>query len=347
MLASRRVTVSESIDVLFEQAYEWGWTDGLPIIPPTEERVMAFVKYVGREPEEVVAEIPPGFGVATIEKLAINAVMAGCRPEYFPVLLAAVEAIMEPEFNLNGIQCTTNPAAPLLIINGPIRDQLGINSNANALGQGCRANATIGRALRLVLLNVGGAIPGTVDKATLGQPGKFTFCLGENEEENPWEPLHNERGFSRDQSAVTVVGAAGTNNVIVHGQNARSILTVIANSMNSMGCNNIVVPDAGEPLIILCPHHASVFSQAGLSKADVKRIIWEEARIPLDLFPRGQQKAQLAADRVLDGKVLLCYKPDDLMVIVAGGSGGLHTTTCPTFADTRAVTKSIHVPGNR
>ncbi|MBI2865090.1 MAG: hypothetical protein HYX94_11070 [Chloroflexi bacterium] len=343
MLSSRRVTVSESADDLLERMDEWGWADGLPIVPPTEDRVEAFVGQVGRDPEEVIAEVAPRFGVATVEKLAINAVMAGCRPEYFPVILAAVEAIVEPSFNLNGIQCTTNPVAPLLIINGPIRGEIGINSKANALGQGCRANATIGRALRFVLLNIGGATPGTVDKATLGQPGKFTFCLGEDEEENPWEPLHVERGFSRQQSTVTVVGAAGTNNICAFGRDPDIILTIIAHSMTSMGCNNVFGDEAGEPLIILCPHHAGACGEAGLSKVDVKRTIWQRARIPLDVFPRHLQQEKLAQGRVVDGKVLLTPKPEDLMVVVAGGPGGCHTVTCPTFGDTIAATKPIRM----
>ncbi|MBI2865441.1 MAG: hypothetical protein HYX94_12880 [Chloroflexi bacterium] len=344
MLTSHRVEIRDSIASaydFYEQAYEWGWTDGLPTILPTEERVSAFLAYLKRDPGEIVAEIPPGLGVATVEKIAINAVMAGCRPEYLPVLLAAIEAIMEPQFNLNGVQATTNPAAPLLIINGPCRDQLRLNCGSNALGQGCRANATIGRALRFILVNVGGAVPGSVDKATLGQPGKYTFCLGENEEENPWEPLHVERGFSREQSTVTVVGASGTNNIIVDGQNPETILTVIASSMTSMGSNHLYLEASGEPLVILCPSHAAILNRAGLAKSDVKRVLWERARISLDLFPPGLAKLQRSRGRVVDGKVVLVPKPESLMILVAGGPSGLHSTHVPTFGDTIAVTKVV------
>src|SRR3990167_5362018 len=159
-------------------------------------------------PETVIATIAPGFGAATIERIAINAVLAGCDPEYLPVLIAAAEAVAAPEFNLQGIQSTTNPGAVWLIINGPIARRLGVNSGNNCLGQGNWANATLGRALRLILQNIGGALPGEMDRATQGQPGKYTFCCTENEERNPWEPLHVERGFARERSAVTVVGVS-------------------------------------------------------------------------------------------------------------------------------------------
>ncbi|MEK7874017.1 MAG: hypothetical protein AAB502_09215, partial [Chloroflexota bacterium] len=175
-LRSTPITIDESLEAINDAFYEKGWTDGLPVVPPTAERIQRMLDYVRRGPSEVVAHLPPTDGEATIEKIAVNAVMAGCRPDYMPVLIAAVEAITEPRFNLNAIQATTNPVAPLTIINGPIRKELNVNCGSNALGQGWRANATIGRAIRLILVNVGGGLPGTVDKATLGMPGKYSFC---------------------------------------------------------------------------------------------------------------------------------------------------------------------------
>ncbi|MDO8672547.1 MAG: UGSC family (seleno)protein, partial [Dehalococcoidia bacterium] len=331
MLRSRRVAFPDNTTGVYrayEEAYELGWTDGLPIIPPTAELVQAFVDCLGRDPTEVVAEIPPRYGVATVEKIAINAVMAGCRPEYWPILLAAIEAMVEPRFNLNGIQATTASAAPLLIVNGPIRDQVGIGYGSNALGQGNRANATIGRALRLILLNVGGGIPGSVDEATLGQPGKYTFCLGENEEDSPWEPLHVERGFRREQSTATVVGVNGTQSIVVTGQDAERVLTVIANSINIMGCPaNCGFPvDSLEPMLIMCSTHAKVLAAAGLSKRDVQQILWERARIPIELFPSSLAEAIIPQGRVVDGKVGSARRPEDIIIVVAGGSSGLHTT---------------------
>ncbi|MDO8673252.1 MAG: UGSC family (seleno)protein, partial [Dehalococcoidia bacterium] len=276
MLTSPLVELSEAIDAVYEEVYERGWTDGLPIIPATRERVRAFVDYTGRQPGEIVGEIPPDNKVATIETVAINAVMAGCRPEYMPVILAAIEAVLEPEFGLRDIQVTTNPATPLLIVNGPIRQQLEINSGPNALGQGWRANATIGRALNLLLRNVGGATPGAVSKCTQGQPGRFTMCLGENEEASPWEPLHVERGLSPKQSAVTVVGASGNIQIYAGSKDADRCLTMIAHSITVMGTNNMacyMMPSKhSEPVIIMCPSHAQMCADLGMSKQDVKRV---------------------------------------------------------------------------
>ncbi|MDO8670213.1 MAG: hypothetical protein Q7O66_02140 [Dehalococcoidia bacterium] len=346
MLAAKRVEVSQAIDEMFDDFYERGWTDGLPIIPPTEERVQACVDYVGRDGREVVAKIPPADGLATIEAIAINAVMAGCRPEYMPVLIAAVEAVREPEFLLTTIQVTTNPATPFLIVNGPIRNQLGINCGPNALGQGWRANATIGRALHLLLVNVGDARPGSVSKATLGHPGRFTMCLGEYEEESPWEPLHVERGFSPEESVVTVVPAAGTLQIYAGSRGADRCLTVIAHSISAMGTNDMIaglIREAhNEPVLILCPAHARMFADAGLSKLDVKRILWERGRLPVDWFPDDIAELKRSLGLVIDGMVPLVRKPEDLILIVAGGPSGLHSTFVPTFgASSLPVTKRV------
>lgn len=182
--------LSEDMEEINDLLYERNWTDGLPVIPPTESRVKRMLEGVNKEPDEVIAFLPPLQGEATVAKIAVNAVMAGCKPEYMPILIAAIQAMSEPILNLGALQTTTNPCAPLMMINGPIRNDVGLNSCAGVLGPGVRANATLGRAVRLILLNIGGARPGGLDKATQGQPGKYTFCIAENEEENPWEPLH-------------------------------------------------------------------------------------------------------------------------------------------------------------
>src|SRR5688572_28062782 len=201
-----RVEGPDDFRAFFDDIYDRGWTDGLPVIPPREEYVREMIESNGLEGDVVIANIAPDGAAATVEKIAINAVMAGCRNEYLPVLLAAVKAMAQPQFNLLWVQATTNPVAPFVVVNGPIRARIDINCGRGALGPGRRANATIGRALRLIMLNIGGAIPGEVDKAVLGQPGKFTFCLGEFEEESPWEPLHVELGLARSSSAVCVIG---------------------------------------------------------------------------------------------------------------------------------------------
>ncbi|MGH7316417.1 MAG: hypothetical protein ACREJS_09180, partial [Candidatus Rokuibacteriota bacterium] len=186
-----------------------GWTDGLPIVPPTGEDVREFLRFTDREPREVVAVLPPRQGEATVERIAINAVMAGCRPEYLPLIITAVETLADPAFNLDSIQATTHPVAPLIIVNGPIAKEVGINSGYNAFGQGFRANLTIGRAVRLLLMNVGGGLPGTGDRATQGSPAKIAYCVAENEEASPWEPLHVEHGFAGEMSTVTAIACEG------------------------------------------------------------------------------------------------------------------------------------------
>jgi hypothetical protein len=195
------LSVSTEAAVFFAEALKRGWSDGLPVLPPTRTAVNAMIAAGGLDQDFNFGVIPPLNGVATIEKIAANAVMAGCLPEYFPLVVAAVKGVLNPGFNLDGVQTTTGNVAPVIIVNGPCRKNLEINCGANVLGQGWRANATIGRALRMVMTNIGGATPGLFDKSTVGQPAKYSFCFGENEEESPWEPLHVERGLGASTSA--------------------------------------------------------------------------------------------------------------------------------------------------
>ncbi|MFZ9529277.1 MAG: hypothetical protein ACO271_06745 [Burkholderiales bacterium] len=213
----------DDIDAINRLYRERRWGDGLPIVPPSAARVDRMLAHSGRGRHELVARVAPGFGAATVERIAINAVMAGCDPEYLPVLIAATEAIADAEFNLQGIQATTNPVAVWLVLNGPISKRLQVNATFNCIGQGNWANATLGRAMRLILQNIGGAWPGEMDRATHGQPGKFTFCCAENEENHPWQPLHVERGFAAGDSTVTVVGAEGTMNINTHARFAAEL----------------------------------------------------------------------------------------------------------------------------
>lgn len=345
-LVSRRQEAPEDIELVFQYMYDHGWTDGLPVIPPTPERVLHMVDYLGRDPEEIIAELEPSGGVATVEKLAINAVMAGCLPEYLPVIIAAVEAMADPKFNLQGIQTTTNPAGPLVVVNGPIRHRLDINCGRNALGPGRRANATIGRAIRLILVNIGGARPGEIDKALLGMPGKYTFCLGENEEGSPWEPLHVERGFERDQSTATVVGVQGTHNVLVHA-GAEEALVLAADAMATMGNNNVLV-GAGNPVVFLPPGYAKLaFEQGFTIKKAVKEYLFEHSKIPADRFPAREVFPMVPlAERVIrDGKVCVAQRPEDILLVVAGGPEPSHITYSASFGHTCAVTRPIMAPG--
>jgi len=338
------VEAPDDLDELIEFFHLRRWSDGLPVVPPTRERVERMLSCTSRKPDEVVATVAPGYGAATVERIAINAVMAGCRPDHLPVLIAATQAMVAKEFNLQGMQATTNPVAVWLVINGPIAEQLGVNAGMNCLGQGTVANATLGRALRLILQNIGGALPGEMDRATHGQPGKFSFCCAENEAQSPWEPLHVERGFRCDQSTVTVVGAAGTHNMNTHAKDADDLIRVIADTMAFPTSNDYWIN--GEPWIVLGPEHAEVLHAGGLSKADVKRRLWEESK----MGARRMAKIEIARTHTARADELGPVTEDTLLpiskdasgigIVVAGGPG-THSVYVASFGDTRAVTKEV------
>jgi hypothetical protein len=346
-LASESAATFEALDNLeaINKLYrERRWSDGLPIVPPTVERVERMLHQTPHGRYEIIARVAPGYGAATVERIAINAVVAGCDPEYMSVLIAATEAVADPQFNLQGIQTTTNPVAVWLVLNGPIVERLGVNATLNCLGQGTWANATIGRALRLILQNVGGALPGEMDRATHGQPAKYTFCCAENEGENPWEPLHVERGFAPNQSTVTVVGTEGTMNMNTHAKEAAELARVMAETMMHPPSNEYV--HGGEPWLLLSPEHAEVFQRGGLSKADVKRALWERSRMPASRLS-GKELERARASRTaelgdLTSTTLLpiAPRPEDIQILVAGGPG-THSVYIPCFGNTRAVTREI------
>jgi len=322
---------------------ERGWTDGLPIVPPTEDDVRECLRWTDRDPREVVAVLPPRQGEATVERIAVNAVMAGCRPEYLPVLIAAIEAMADPAFNLDSIQATTHPVAPLLIVNGPIAREIGLNAGYNAFGQGFGANLTIGRAVRLVLMNVGGGLPGTGDRSTQGSPAKIAYCVAENEDANPWEPLHVELGFPRDVSTVTVIGCEGPHNIQDHvSHSGLGVLRIIAGAMGQAGSNNILAQ--GWPLLSLGPEHAATIARDGFSKRQVKEFLFEHARFPLrrlgDEYHRWFVETRGAAVGP-ETMLSIVDSPDAISVIVVGGAGK-HSCWQPTFGtQTRPVTRAI------
>lgn len=331
----------EAINRLYR---ERRWGDGLPIVPPTVERVERMLAGTPRSRHEVIARIAPGYGAATVERIAVNAVLAGCDPEYLPVLIAATEAVAEPQFNLQGIQATTNPVAVWVIVNGPIARRLGVNAAFNCIGQGTWANATIGRALRLILQNIGGALPGEMDRATHGQPAKYTFCCAENEEASPWEPLHVERGYRRDESTVTVVGAEGTMNMNTHSKDGAELVRVIAETMMHPPSNEYV--HGGEPWLILCPEHAEVFQRSGFSKQEIKRRLWETSKMPASRLSAKELERARASRAAEFGRLTpetllpISPRPQDIHFIVAGGPG-THSVYVPCFGNTRAVTRRI------
>jgi hypothetical protein len=339
-----RIEVPDDFEAFQELAEMRRWSDGLPLVPPTIERVEGVLSATRRAPHALIATVAPGFGNATVESIAVNAVMAGCRPEHLPVLIAAVEAIAQRPFNLQGIQATTNAAAAWLIVNGPIAATLQVNSRTNCLGQGVRANAAIGRALRLVMHNIGGARPGEMDRATHGQPGKYTFCCAENERESPWEPLHVERGYRLEQSTVTVVGAAGTLNLNSHAKDADDLVSVLADSMRFPTSNDYHF--GGQPWLVISPEHAEIMQRAGLSKPEVKRRLWEQSKMMAKRYAakdymrvrhtRAPELGEIAPDTLLP----ISRTPEDIGIIVAGGPG-THSVYVPTFGHTRAVTRAI------
>jgi hypothetical protein len=334
----------DDLDAINRLYRERRWTDGLPIVPPTAERVERMLKHTARSRDEVVARVAPGYGAATVERIAINCVMAGCDPEYLPVLIAATEAVSDPAFNLQGMQATTNPVAVWVIVNGPLAKRLNMNAGFGCMGQGRWSNATIGRAMRLILQNIGGALPGEMDRATQGQPAKYTFCCAENEDESPWEPLHVERGFAREQSTVTVVGAEGTMNMNTHSKEAMELARVMAETLVHPTSNEYV--HGGEPWLVVGPEHAEIFKRGGMSKADVKRQLWELSKMPakaLSVKELGRARDSRTTELgELTPETLLPISPtaDDIMLIVAGGAG-THSVYVPCFGNSKGITRVI------
>jgi hypothetical protein len=293
-------------------------TDGLPIIPPTRERVQKFLNYTDRDPDEIIAVLSPKQGKATPEKIAVNSVMAGCLPFFMPVVQHTLKAMATEKFNLTGVNATTHPVAVCTILNGPLSREIGASSDAGCLGPGNIANASIGRAVRLSLINIAGAVPGIGDHATMGSPAKYSYCFREAETESPWEPLHEERGFKPGTSTTTVLAVEAPHNVNDHrSKHAEELLDNIANTAATPGCNNSHVP--GEILIIMSPEHAETISKEGWSKKEVKYYIHENSFVPVELGDRGGRK--IDEKWIIDGNVKITRSPDDVVVVVAGGVG--------------------------
>jgi hypothetical protein len=322
-------------------------SDGLPLVPPTMERVSAMLAANSYAVDEEIAMLPPSFESATAGNIAICAVLAGCRTEYFPVLVAAVDALSDMSFNLVGIATTTGSAAPIYIVNGPIVEKISLNAKGNALGSGHRANATIGRAMTLILQNIGGAKPGEVDMATLGQPAKYACCFAENIAESPWPPLHVERGFAADASVVTVVGISGTVEVNdSDSQNASDMAQTFAQSMLIAGVSGgSGLLGGGEPLCLLPPEWAAMFHRDGLSKQQAKQAIWERAVLPVDKLPPKLREHRMAAAADPSANMIrVAEKADDLMIVVAGGVGR-KAAYAPTWGGTtKAISREIKIP---
>ena len=345
-MASRAklMDVQDDIEAIFDYTYEKGWTDGLPIIPPTPERVQRMLATVDRRPDEVVTHLPPLRASATVEKIAVSAVMAGCKPEYFPTVVAAVEAAGDPHFEVFGMNTTTNPTVPFVIINGPVRNQIDVNCSWSVLGPRKRANATIGRAVSLVMINLAGRVPEQTCKATWKMPGAFTMCAGEYEEESPWEPLHVERGFKKDESTVTLLSPASAFNLLdTESQNADELLENMTGGMLG-ATSNSVFPfyGLGEMGLMMCPGHAKLIA-AKYTRQQVKEYFLEHLKLPSTYMSRRRIKMMEAAGlgQIENGYIRYAREAWQFLIFVAGGLGGYHTAFFSTFGDSRAVTRPI------
>ncbi|HEU5301979.1 MAG TPA: thioredoxin family protein [Acidimicrobiia bacterium] len=320
-LTSRRVELGAAEDQL-EAMYERGWSDGLPLVPPTPERVARMLAGTTRDPSSVVATVPPDLVECTVEKVAINAVMAGCRPEYLPVVLAAVEAACTDAFNIHGVLATTMPVGPVVVVNGPVARAIGMNSGGNALGQGNRANATIGRALQLVIRNVGGGRPGGVDRATQGQPGKYTFCFAEDETGSPWEPLHVARGFEPGQSTVTLFTGEGPRVVLDQlSRTPESLTATFAACLRTVAHPKIVL--GIDAMLVVSPEHARVYREAGWDRSRLMDALAAALQVPGEEFVRGAGGITEGMPEAFADNPLPKFRDGGLLVVHVGGKAGL------------------------
>jgi hypothetical protein len=320
-LRSRRVELGELEDEI-EAMEARGWSDGLPLVPPTPERVLRMLGGTRRDPDEVVAVVPPDLVECTVEKAAINAVMAGGRPEYLPVVLTALAAACTDEFNMHGLLATTWAAGPVVVVNGPIAEAIGMNHGGNALGQGNRANATIGRALQLIVRNVGGGRPGGVDRATHGNPGKYTFCFAEDESGSPWEPLAVERGLAPGTSAVTLFAGSGVQPMVDQlSRTPESLARSLAACLRVVAHPKLAV--AWDALLVVSPEHARVFREAGWSRARLREELDVLLRLPGAEMVRGAGGIAEGLPATLAGAEVPKFRPGGLLIVHAGGSAGL------------------------
>ena len=321
-----RLTLAEDQDP-YEYCMRAGFSPFLPVVPPTAERVDAFLAVIPHPPDRVVGLVPPCYGPATIEKIAANAVMAGCEPEYMEVLIPVVRAACDERFNLHGVQATTHSATPLIILSGPAATRLGFASGAGVFGNVARANSSVGRALQLVMANLGGALPGEIDMSALGNPGRFSYCVAENHEESPWEPLHVELGFDQDESTVTLFAAGGLTEVSEHtARTGAGVLRTIAATLSMVWswrrCGRV------DAVVVLCPEHAATLSSDGFSKSDVRDFLFQHTGVPLRAFDHegteGTQLRDTYEEILIDGEphYRKFKDPSQIRIIVAGGTAG-------------------------
>ncbi len=349
-LQSRRVNVEDSFDAIQDYCWEQGWTDGLPVVPPTEDLVRKMLGGYGEDPSTSLGIIQPRNARVTLEKVAINAVMAGCQPSYFPVVVAAVKAVLKDKFNVAGVSSTTGGGTPVVMVNGPIVRELGINGDAGCFGPGYRANASIGRALRLVIRNIGGQIPGEMDKATLSTPGRYTFCFSENEDRSPWEPRHVELGYGPEASIVTVAGIRGVYPVMetTVSSGIEILRTIVGTMTGSEVSNYYQIGTRTQIVLIICPEHAAEMAEYGLTKSDVREYVYQNARMPVSklqgIAHYGNRNWPAWIDESLPGAMLpIVLAAEDIVILVAGGDGR-HSAWLAGWGVTRVTTEEITRP---
>ena len=305
-----------------ELCFSRGWSDGLPVVPPTPVRVLRMLGGTPRDPQETIGRIPPNHAPCTVEKVAINAVMAGCKPEYMPVVLAVVEAALQPGFAMHGLLCTTWFSGPMVVVNGPVARRIGMNSGVNALGPGNRANASIGRALQLVIRNVGGGVPGGIDRATLGWPGKYTLCFAEDESDPDWQPLSVERGVPPGVSAVTLFGAGGLSPIMDEGSRTpESLARSLAMTLSSVGHPQLV--QTIDAFLVLSPEHWAIFKEGGWDRARIKAGLMAATTRPGSELVRGADGIDAGVKPELVEDSMPKFREGGLNIVRAGGDAGL------------------------
>lgn len=327
-LTSAVVDLPDDSEAVTDYLYERGFGDGLPVIVPTRERVERILAAVRRDPAASLGTLPPSNAAATVEKLAVNAVLAGCKPEQFPVLVAAVEAVLDPAWQLDAVQPTTMALGPMIIVNGPVRQVADINGGTGSLGPGWRGNATIGRALRLLLINLGGGRPGDIDRSTQGFPGKYSFCFAENEPESPWDPLHVTRGFAAAESVVTVVAVSSSTNVSDSTEDPAALLRTITGGLTNPSTANVIDPHS-TPVLALNALHASMLDGAGFDRTALQDHLFEHVRVPPESLSDRRAHLRRSAGEELflvDGQIPFTNNPRNIVVVVTGGMGGNHST---------------------
>jgi ferredoxin-thioredoxin reductase catalytic subunit len=349
-LRSRRVEVAGE-DEARAQVERQRWGDGLPAVPPTPARVERMLGATALPPDHEVARVPPNYAPATVEKIAINAVLAGCEPAHLPVVLAGVRAMCHEAFNLHGLAATTHWACPLFIVNGPAARELGFNGGLGAFGNGTASNAVVGRALRLVMMNVGGARPGGIARTTQGHPGRYTYCIAENEAESPWEPLHVERGLPAGASAVTAVAAEAPHGLADQGSRTAEELALSLGWSMAGIWNHQLFPVMAQTLLAVSPEHARVFARDGWRKDDLRRFLFERIRKPLRTWQGADGNRREVSRTVLDllargadPETLVPKFPsaESILIAVVGGTGGLFSSVLPGWIQTStAVTVPI------